>query len=118
MTRDFAYAVFEVAVAYGEDTDRIAGVLRDLGGELRADPDFGPMTLDDVEVLGVDRFEAASVIVTARCKTVPLKQWSLAREFNRRIKQRFDQFGIEFPSSPNTVWLTREDKPGAAPAKA
>jgi len=118
MTREFAYAVFEVAVAYGEDTDRIAGVLRDLGGELRADPEFGPMALDDVEVLGVDRFEAASVIVMARCKTVPLKQWSLAREFNRRIKQRFDQLGIEFPSSPNTVWLTREAKPGAAPAKA
>ena len=115
MTREFAYAVFEVAVAYSEDTDRIAVVLGELGADLRADPEFGPMVLDNVEVLGVDRFEASSVIVSARVKTLPLKQWSVSREFNRRIKRRFDQLGIEFPASQTTVWLAREEKAALVP---
>jgi len=115
MTREFAYAVFDVAVAYSADTDRIAVVLGELGADLRADPEFGPMILDDVEVLGIDRFEASSVIVSARVKTLPPKQWSVSREFNRRIKRRFDQLGIEFPSGQTTVWMAREEKPAPVP---
>jgi len=114
MSRDFAFAVFDVALAYREDTDRVAAVLRELGAEFRADAEFGPQVADDIEILGIERFEAASVILRARIKTQPSRQWAVGREFNRRIKRRFDELGIAFPSSETVLRLAREDGVPAA----
>lgn len=97
MTRDFSFAVMDVSVAYGEDTDRVAAVLREIASEIRSDAKFGAVIRDDIEILGVERLADSGVVIRARIKTEPLARWSVAREFNRRIKQRFDKLGIEIP---------------------
>tara|TARA_B100000315_G_scaffold258781_1_gene312120 strand:- start:8059 stop:9042 length:984 start_codon:yes stop_codon:yes gene_type:complete len=97
MTREFSYYVFEIGVAYKEDTDRVVAVLREIGAELQRDPDCGPVILEPFEVLGVDQFADSAVIIKARFKTLPLKQWMVGREMNRRIKKKFDEIGIEIP---------------------
>ena len=97
MTREFSYYVFEIGVAYTEDTDRVTEVLRELGAELQQDPAYGPALLEPIEVLGVDRLADSAVIIKARFKTLPLKQWMIGREMNRRIKKKFDELGIEIP---------------------
>lgn len=97
MTKDYSCAVFDVGVAYGEDTDRVIGVLSDLGAEMREDPLFAPDILEPLEVMGLDRFADSAIIIRARFKTRAMKQWSIAREFNRRLKKRFDDLGIEIP---------------------
>ncbi len=45
-------------------------------------------------------------MISKQEKTVPLKQWDVARELRRRIKTRFDQEGIRTPS-PQRVILGR-----------
>lgn len=95
LTRDFSYYVFNVGLAYGEDVDNAMTVLKEIGEELRQDPKFAPMILEPFELVGVDRFSDAGVIIQARFKTQPIKQWSVGREFNRRMKKRFDELGIE-----------------------
>jgi small-conductance mechanosensitive channel len=97
MTRDFSFAVLDVSVAYREDTDRVSTVLREIAAEIRADPKLGPQIRDDIEILGVERLADSGVLIRARIKTDPLARWSVAREFNRRIKQHFDRLGIEIP---------------------
>jgi small-conductance mechanosensitive channel len=97
MTRDFSFAVMDVSVAYGEDTDRVTAVLREIAEEIRGDAKLGPQIRDDIEILGVERLADSGVVIRARIKTDPLARWSVAREFNRRIKQRFDRLGIEIP---------------------
>ena len=97
LTRDFAFYVVDVAVAYSEDTDRVVAVLKHAAEELRADPAFGPFMLAPLEVVGLDRFEASAVIIQVRLKTLPSRQWSVGREFNRRFKKAFDAAGIEIP---------------------
>ncbi|MGE5475400.1 MAG: mechanosensitive ion channel domain-containing protein [Bacteroidales bacterium] len=114
MSKEFAFAVFDVGIAYNEDVDRVMEVLRELGGELQADAEFAPLVAEPLEVLGLERFDASSVVVRARFKTMPLKQWAVGREFNRRIKRRFDELGIEFPFPQTTLWFG-EDKTGKAP---
>jgi moderate conductance mechanosensitive channel len=54
------------------------------------------------------------VIIKARLKTVPVKQWMVGRAFNRRMKKRFDALGIEIPFPHQTVYFGI-DKNGAAP---
>ncbi|WP_137180019.1 mechanosensitive ion channel family protein [Roseomonas sp. AR75] len=97
MTRDFGFAVLDVSVAYGEDTDRVTEVLREIATEIRTDARLGPQIRDDLEVLGVERLADSGVVIRARIKTDPSARWSVGREFNRRIKQRFDKLGIEIP---------------------
>jgi small-conductance mechanosensitive channel len=97
MTRDFGFAVLDVSVAYGEDTDRVTEVLREIATEIRTDAKLGPQIRDDLEVLGVERLADSGVVIRVRVKTDPSARWSVGREFNRRIKQRFDRLGIEIP---------------------
>jgi small conductance mechanosensitive channel len=108
-SKDFSYYVIDVAVAYDEDTDRVAEVLRGTAAELQADGRFGPFILEPLEVLGVDAFGDSSMILKVRIKTMPLRQWEVGRELRRRIKKAFDAAGIEIPF-PQRVVTTRVDR--------
>ena len=101
LSRDFGYHLFDVGVSYHEDMDRIFGLLRRIGEDLRLDPDFGGYILDAIEVFGIDRFSPSAVVVRGRLKTQPNKQWVVGREFNRRLKLTFDQAGICLPYDRN-----------------
>lgn len=114
MTKDFSFAVFDIGVSYREDTDEVAATLAAIGDDLRSDPELGRFVLEPLEVLGVDRFGASEVVIKARLKTLPSKQWVVSREFNRRMKKRFDELGIEIPFPHQTVYFG-EDKHGKAP---
>jgi small conductance mechanosensitive channel len=115
MTKDFSMYVFDVGVAYREDTDEVVAVLRELSDEIRQDAQYKDDILDDIEILGVDQFADSAVIIKARLKTKPIKQWSIGREFNRRMKKAFDARGIEIPFPHVTVYAG-EGKDGSAPA--
>jgi small conductance mechanosensitive channel len=114
MTKDFSYYLFEVGIAYREDVDEVTEVLCEIGAEMQADPIFGPQILAPLEVLGLDKFADSAVIIKARIRTRPIKQWGVGREFNRRMKKRFDELGIEIPFPHQTIYFG-EDKLGAAP---
>ena len=55
-SKDFSYYVIDLGISYREDPDRVAAVLREIGAELQADPAFGPLILEPIEILGVDAF--------------------------------------------------------------
>jgi small conductance mechanosensitive channel len=114
MTKDFSRYLIEAGVAYREDVDEVIDVLKELGEELRKDPEWGPDMLEPIEILGLDRFEDSAVIVRARLITKPARQWSIGREFNRRLKRAFDERNIEIPFPHRTLYMG-QDKDGKAP---
>ncbi|HUZ71406.1 MAG TPA: mechanosensitive ion channel domain-containing protein [Stellaceae bacterium] len=114
LTKDYAYYVFDVGVSYREDTDAVVAVLRNVADEMRADPAFAPLILEPLEVWGVDRFEDSAVVIQVRLKTPPIQQWTVGREFNRRMKKAFDERGIEMPYPHRTIYFGA-DRQGAAP---
>jgi moderate conductance mechanosensitive channel len=103
-SRDFAFAVIDVGVAYKEDTDRVFEVMREVAANLRRDPDFGPRIVDDLDIAGVDNWADSSVMIRCRMKTLPLEQWGVRREFLRRLKKAFDASGIEIPFPHLTLY--------------
>ena len=113
-TKDFSYAVFEVAIAYRERVEQVMELLHELGREMNREPHFRRLMLEPIEVDGIDRFTDSAVIIKARVKTRPLKQWEVAREFNRRMKNRFDELGIEIAFPHRTLYLG-VDRDGKAP---
>ena len=110
----YSRAVMDIGIAYREDVDEVMEILRELGEELQRDPDYGPSILEPLEIFGLDRFDDSAVIIRARFKTLPLKQWGVRREFYRRMKRRFDERGIEIPFPHQTIYMG-EPKQGKAP---
>jgi len=103
LTKEYSYYVLEVSVAYREDTDEVIAALREIDADLQGDPAFAADLLAPIEILGVDRFTDSAVVITARLKTRPIKQWSVGREFNRRMKKLFNVRGIEMPFPQRTL---------------
>ncbi|MBD3403940.1 mechanosensitive ion channel [candidate division GN15 bacterium] len=113
MTMDFSYYLFDIGVAYRENTDEVVAVVKEVDEDLRKDDEYKNDILDPIEILGVDKFADSAVIIKARLKTKPIKQWRVGREFNRRLKHAFDSKEIEIPYPHMTVYMGA-DKQGAA----
>jgi small conductance mechanosensitive channel len=114
MTKNFSYYVMDIGVAYREDTDEVVALLREIDEDMRQDENFKNLILEPIEILGVDAFADSAVIIKARIKTRPIKQWDVGREFNRRMKYKFDEHGIEIPFPHQTIYFG-VDKDGTAP---
>jgi small conductance mechanosensitive channel len=97
MTKGFSYYVIDVGISYREDVDKVMEVLKEVGAELRHDPEFASDILGDLEVLGVDNVVGSAVTIKVQIRTQPVKQWRVGRELRRRIKKTFDARGIQLP---------------------
>jgi moderate conductance mechanosensitive channel len=117
MTHGWSRALFDISVSYNEDLDHAIRVLMELAHELRRDPAYGPLILDDPEMLGVDDLGASAVVIKFFIKTLPQQQWAVKREMLRRIKKRFDEQRIEIPYPHQTVYH-RYDGAGQGAAEA
>lgn len=114
MTKDYSRYVFEIGVAYREDVDQVIELIKEVDADLRDDPAFRDDILEPIEILGLDQFGNSALVIKARTKTVPIKQWGVAREFNRRLKKKFDENDIEIPFPHMTLYMG-QDKKGQAP---
>jgi moderate conductance mechanosensitive channel len=94
MTRDFSRYLVEAQVARREDPDRVFAALSQIGDEMEHDPGFQADILQPIEILGVEALTPATMTIRARLTTRPVQQWRVGREFNRRMKKRFDELGI------------------------
>ncbi len=97
LTKTFSYYVFDLQVSYGSDIDEALAIMTRVGADMQAEPEFGAKILEPIEVVGVDNLADSGVMLKARIKTLPIQQWAVGREYNRRIKLAFDKAGIEIP---------------------
>ncbi|MGF1624095.1 MAG: mechanosensitive ion channel domain-containing protein, partial [Alphaproteobacteria bacterium] len=119
MTRGFSFAVFEVGVSYGSDVDQVIACMREVDQELRTDPAMAAAIIEPIDVVGLDSFGDNAVVIKARIKTWPAKQWGVMRAYNRLLKMRFDERGIEIPFPQRTVHIRQTaPEPGVAPMPA
>jgi small conductance mechanosensitive channel len=96
-TRDFGYAQISLEVGYEEDLDHVYAVLSDVAKTMRAEPRWGAMMRDDLQIFGLDQFGASALVITGQIRTGPGQQANVRREFYQRVKQRFDAVGIDMP---------------------
>lgn len=99
-TMDWSAYVIDIAVSYKEDTDRVVAIMRQVAEEMRQDSEFARAMVAPIEVFGVDNFTDTAVIIKARFKTQPAQQYTVGREYRRRLKKAFDRDGIELATAP------------------
>jgi moderate conductance mechanosensitive channel len=98
--RGIGNASISVNVAYKEDTDRVGEVLKDIAAEMRRDPEFKSLIRGDLALWGVDKIDAGTVTILGQIECTDAGRWSVQREFNRRMKKRFQELDIEIASPP------------------
>lgn len=112
--KDFSFFVCDLGIAYREKvSDGKAAMLEAF--ELLKETDQGEFIQGDIEWFGVQSLGDSAVILRARIKCVPGKQWGVGRVYNELCKQVLDERQIEIPFPHQTIYLG-VDKDGSAPA--
>jgi len=115
MTKDWSRYVIDLNICYEENIDQVTGVLKKIGEELYNDPEYKPLILAPLEVLGTDSFSPTGVVIKLMVTTLPLQQWKVGRELRKRIKNTFDELGIEMQYPHASIYWGTAGEP--LPAK-
>ncbi|MGH3051250.1 MAG: mechanosensitive ion channel family protein [Gaiellaceae bacterium] len=118
LTRSFARVNLDISVGYSEDLERVRAVIDTVGRELTADPDWAEKILEAPAVLRVNDLGSSGIDLKVLGTVRPMKQWEVAGELRKRIKEAFDREGIEIPF-PHRVIIVRHESdapPDALPA--
>ena len=100
-TMDWSAAVIDVTLPFRVDTDRVVEIMRRIGAEMKAEKAFAGMILEPLEVFGIENFTENTVTIRARFKTQPAEQYSVSREFRRRLKYELHGAGLlDPPAAP------------------
>jgi moderate conductance mechanosensitive channel len=104
LTRDWAQISMHVAVDYKEDTERVIQLLKEIGNELKNDPQYADVLVAQPEVPGIERVSPGEVDYLMLVKTKPGYQYAVTRELRRRIKACFEKNNIQ-PAGPGRVYV-------------
>jgi small-conductance mechanosensitive channel len=94
LSKQFAYAIVDVRVAYNENIGRVLGTIREVGAGMKQDTTWGPLLLAAIEVLGVESLADGLATIRVRFKTAPLNRRQVANELRRRLLGAFVGRGI------------------------
>lgn len=111
LTNEWSAYVFEIGVAYKENTDEVIAVMKKVGEEFVGDVTYGPFMLEPPEIFGVDKLDNSAVVIKGRIRTRPIRQWQVGREYLRRVKLAFDAQDIEIPFPHRTIYFGGAGKP-------
>jgi len=113
-SRGAGNAAVSVNVAYKEDTDRAGQILTDIVAEMRREAEYRHAIRGDLELWGVDKVDGSMVSIVGQIRCTDSGRWPVQREFNRRMKRRFQECGIEIASAGQTVLMQIPAPPDAA----
>jgi small-conductance mechanosensitive channel len=109
-TRDWSQLTLRVVVAYSEPSDKIVGLLKQLGEELRHDEAFASDIVGEIQVPGIDRVGNGEAEYLVLVKTRPNKQYGVSRELRRRIKDCFHKNNVQ-TAGPGRVYVADPGTP-------
>lgn len=104
-SQDWARAILDVPIGYGEDVERASELLKETAWTLWDDEQFKYLVLEEPEIWGVEVLSKEAIVIRLAVKTAPLEQWGVARELRRRIKDAFDEREVHIPYREQTVWM-------------
>jgi len=104
-SRGAGNAAVSVNVSYKEDTDRAGQILKDIVAEMRREPEYRPVIRGDLELWGVDKVDGSMASIVGQIRCTDSGRWPVQREFNRRMKRRFQECGIEIASAAQTILM-------------
>jgi small-conductance mechanosensitive channel len=106
--RGIGNAAISVNLAYDEDVDRAGEVLKQIAAQMRQEPEFKALMRGDLDLWGVDKFDGATVTIVGQIVCTDAGRWPVQREFNRRMKIRFQELGVDLAYPAQTRFVGEE----------
>lgn len=113
-SQEWARAVLDIEVAYDTDLTHAMTVIKRVADTVWEEALPNATVLEEPEIWGVERFGSDAIAIRLVVKVEPAEQWATARELRRRLKDAFDEEGIEIPFPQRTVWIN--EVPAGEPA--
>jgi moderate conductance mechanosensitive channel len=113
MTRDWSQLALRVTVAYSEPSDKVVKLLKQVGEDVRNDPQFAADIVADIDVPGIDRVGNGEAEYLMLIKTRPNKQYAVSRELRRRIKECFEKNNVQ-AAGPGRIYVMDTGAPKAS----
>lgn len=110
-TQLWSRALVEVSVHYKENTDRVVEVLENIFDDLMDDKEYKRVILERPKILGdggISELGDSAVVFKIICKVKAGNQWTIGRQIRKRIKDKFDQEGIEIPYPCTNIYMRNE----------
>lgn len=108
MSQVWARAILDIDVAYDTDLDLAMETIKGVADGLWQEQLEEATIVEEPVISGVQNFGADAVTIRLSVRTEPAEQWSTGRVLRKRIKEAFDEVGIEIPFPQRTVWLKSE----------
>jgi len=104
-SRGAGNAAVSVNVAYKEDTDRAGEILKDIVAEMRREPEYQHLIRGDLELWGIDKVDGSMASIVGQIRCTDSGRWPVQREFNRRMKRRFQESGVEIAFTGQSILM-------------
>ena len=85
LSKQYAYAVVEIRVAYNENMDRVMGTIKEVGESIEHDKNLGALIQAPLEIAGITSLADGAATITMKFRTHPLNQGAIANELRRRL---------------------------------
>lgn len=105
LTKEWSRVDLRITVALTADLDKALQVIQQVAQEMRSVYPWQTLILEPPQLLGVEQLDYAGATIRLWIKTLPLKQWEVAREYRRRLKLAFDREGIAIGVPQQSVWF-------------
>ncbi|CAN5691254.1 mechanosensitive ion channel [soil metagenome] len=112
LSQQWARALLDIEVAYGSDVRQAQRVIKEVADTVWRSDDFSLEVLEEPEVWGVENLAADGIAIRLVVKTRPSSQFKVMRELRIRVKEAFDEAGIEIPFPQRTLWVRHDDGAG------
>lgn len=113
-SRDWMIMKLEVRVPFSTDLEKLRKVVKQVGAEMKADPEIGHMFLQPLKAQGVNRIDNFAFIVRVKFMARPNGDaFVLRRHVFRHLQEAFQKNGIQF-ATPHVVVEGEDERAGAA----
>lgn len=96
MSRDWVIEKMMFGVTYDTDLEKARKIIKQVGQELAADPEFAPHILEPLKMQGVEQFGDYAIQIRVKMTTKPGEQFTIRRKALAKIKEAFGRNGIQF----------------------
>ncbi len=96
MSRDWVIDKMQIGITYDSDLDKARKIIKQVGKELAADPEFAPHIIEPLKMQGVEQFGDYAIQIKMKMMTKPGEQFVIRRKAYALIKKAFDANGIHF----------------------
>ena len=112
MSRDWVIDKMQIGITYDSDLDKAKKLIKQIGKDLAADPEFAPKIIEPLKMQGVEQFGDYAIQIKMKMMTKPGEQFPIRRKAFALIKKAFDANGIHFAFP--TVSVAQGEDPAAA----